>query len=216
MRGFSDKLYYASDFIMKIAYLNILWMVFTILGGVILGWAPSTIALFTVVRNWIKDEKDQSFFNTFWTTYKKEFLKANALGAIILIVGYILSVNLQFILQQSGIGFFALRIFTLIIMFICFCALLIIFPMYVQYELPFLQYFNKAVMIGFVKPVWTIILVIGFSVSSFILLTLPGLIPFFGISFSSYLIMSIAFQTFHSLEKHLDDDKTTDKNLQIS
>ena len=88
--------------------------------------------------------------------------------------------------------------------------------MYVQYELPFLQYFNKAVMIGFVKPVWTIILVIGFSVSSFILLTLPGLIPFFGISFSSYLIMSIAFQTFHSLEKHVDDDKTTDKNLQIS
>ncbi|CAM4005193.1 YesL family protein [Lederbergia lenta] len=203
MNGLTGKLYRASEFIMNMAYLNILWIGSTLLGGIVFGWAPSTVALFTVIRKWIMKDANLSIYRTYKEAFKKEFLKANGLGLIMAAVGLILTINIQYFVNQVGILFFTLKFFTFFIVIIYLATALILFPLYVQYELPFFQYLNKAVMIGFVKPIWTLILIAGFFVTSFILLTLPGVIPFFGVSLCSYILMAIAFQTFHSYEKSM-------------
>lgn len=40
----------------NLAYLNILWLACTLLGGVVLGIAPSTAALFAVIRQLLQRE----------------------------------------------------------------------------------------------------------------------------------------------------------------
>ncbi|MEK3886400.1 YesL family protein [Bacillus sp. FSL K6-3431] len=206
MNGTIGKVYHASDFIMNLAYLNLLWIGSTLLGGIVMGWAPSTVALYTVIRKWIMKDPDLSFFKMYKEAYKKEFLKANGLGYIMVAAGLVLTINLQYFIHQEGIVFFALKIFTFIILAIYLSATLLLFPIYVQYQLTFFQYLNQSVMIGFVKPFWTLILIIGFLVISFIIFTLPGLIPFFGMSLSSFIIMAIVCQIFHSLESSVKPD----------
>lgn len=74
-KGMMAMMYGACEAIMKIAWLNTLWVLFTLGGGVVFGWAPSTAAMFTVVRKWLLGRTDAPVFKTFYQTYKKEFFK---------------------------------------------------------------------------------------------------------------------------------------------
>ncbi|WP_260843514.1 YesL family protein, partial [Staphylococcus epidermidis] len=75
-----DALYAGCEAVVKIAWLNGLWLLFTLLGGVLFGWAPSTAAMCAVIRKWLMGQKDVPIFPLFLDTYKKEFLKVNAIG----------------------------------------------------------------------------------------------------------------------------------------
>ena len=95
-KGVMAMMYGACEAIMKIAWLNGIWVLFTLGGGIVFGWAPSTAAMFTVVRKWLLGRTDAPLFKTFYQTYKKEFFKANGLGLILITAGTILFVNYQF------------------------------------------------------------------------------------------------------------------------
>ena len=75
-KGVMAMMYGACEAIMKIAWLNGIWVLFTLGGGIVFGWAPSTAAMFTVVRKWLLGRPDAPLFKTFYQTYKKEFFKA--------------------------------------------------------------------------------------------------------------------------------------------
>ncbi|WP_084028990.1 YesL family protein [Bacillus sp. J33] len=64
---------------MRLVYLNLLWIAFSLLGIVLFGFFPATAAMFSVVRKWIMGETDVRVFKEFWQTYRKEFWKANRL-----------------------------------------------------------------------------------------------------------------------------------------
>ena len=59
------------------AYANALWVLFSLLGLIVLGIAPATVALFSITKDWAKKDWDQPVFQTFWQTYKTEFFRAN-------------------------------------------------------------------------------------------------------------------------------------------
>lgn len=83
MQGFMRGFYSISEWVLRFAYVNVLWISFNLLGLIVFGFFPATIAMFTVVRKWVLKETDISVFNTFWFAYKKEFFKGNFLGFII-------------------------------------------------------------------------------------------------------------------------------------
>jgi uncharacterized membrane protein YesL len=60
---------------MKLAYLNLLWIVFSVGGLIVFGSIPASVSLFTIVRKWlINKETDLPIFHTFFQNYKNEFL----------------------------------------------------------------------------------------------------------------------------------------------
>lgn len=69
----TDALYAGCEAVVKIAWLNGLWLLFTLLGGVLFGWAPSTAAMCAVIRKWLMGHKDVPVFALFLDTYKKSF-----------------------------------------------------------------------------------------------------------------------------------------------
>ncbi|MBO1911160.1 DUF624 domain-containing protein, partial [Microvirga sp. 3-52] len=50
----------------ELIYINILWILFTILGLGIFGIFPATVSMFTIVRKIIVKEEKFKIFNTFW------------------------------------------------------------------------------------------------------------------------------------------------------
>jgi uncharacterized membrane protein YesL len=90
-QGLVTVIYRICIWISKLAYINLLWILFSLIGLVVLGITPSTVGIFAVVRKWLREGIDHTpILQTYWTTYKKEFWRANLLGFVFLIIGIIL------------------------------------------------------------------------------------------------------------------------------
>src|SRR5690625_7886567 len=85
------------EVISRMAYVNLLWIFFTILGLGVLGIIPATVSLFTITRKWVMSEQDIPVFKTFWQTYRKEFIKSNMLGVILFEIVFLLYIDLAFL-----------------------------------------------------------------------------------------------------------------------
>src|SRR5699024_1115589 len=101
MDGIANGFYKVAEKITRFAYVNILWIAFTMAGLGILGFFPATAAMFAVIRKWGQGYDDIKVFPTFLETYKKEFKKANIVGYILFLIGYLLTIEFQ-ILRNHG------------------------------------------------------------------------------------------------------------------
>ncbi|QGH33531.1 DUF624 domain-containing protein [Gracilibacillus salitolerans] len=196
MSGF----YRLSEWIMRMAILNLLWLLFTLIGGVIFGFGPSTAAMFAIVRKWIQRQEDVPLFKTFWNLFKEEFVRANILSFILIAVGYILFIDLRFFLMQDGFIFRILSFVMIILSFIYVITALYIFPVFVHYNLKLVQYLRNAFLIAIATPFLTILMIMSLVLIYLLLVYIPGLIPFFGGSCFSFCLMWIAYLSISKVE----------------
>ncbi|WP_347834767.1 DUF624 domain-containing protein [Gracilibacillus sp. JCM 18860] len=54
------------DWIYRLAYLNILAFIFTIIGGIIVGIFPAITAMFAINKKWIDREDDFVVWKEYW------------------------------------------------------------------------------------------------------------------------------------------------------
>src|SRR5690625_2735954 len=143
-------LYRAIDWMSRLIYLNLLWILFTLMGLGILGFFPATAGLYAVARDWIRKKEDRSIWQVFWTTYKTSFVKSNIIGFIVLIIGWILQIDLRFFqTQDNSILFVALSYFTIFLFVLYIVFVLFLFPVFVHYKLMTLQYLRQTILIVF-------------------------------------------------------------------
>lgn len=199
--SFGLKFAQMSEWIIRIAYLNILWIVFTILGGVILGIGPATTSLFAVLRQMmIKSATEVSIFKEFWSVYKAEFKNGNIIFYIMLFIGFLLYYYTYFFFSISQPLIAFLR-FLIPILFILYLFMSIyIFPFIVNYKMTIKQYLQNAFLFSLSQPLMIIVILIGCIINYLLLRTIPGLIPFFGISSFALIIMYLTLQSFLKIE----------------
>ncbi len=202
LSGMWGGFYRISVWVTRFAWLNILWIAFTLLGLILFGIMPATIAMFAVARKWVLKEYDTPVFETFFKEYKYNFLRANLFGLIIYIIGYFLSVFLKYtgLMNSSNIypvlfGIFVLAAF-LYVMLVLYIA-----PVYVHYQLRFWQYIRYAVSIGAVNLHYSICAITVLAGIYFASLKFPGITLFFSFSVSAYATMFIVHIGFRQLLK---------------
>ncbi|RKL68123.1 hypothetical protein CR203_06435 [Salipaludibacillus neizhouensis] len=182
-----ERIYRVADMITRIAYINLLMIVFTLIGFVVFGFFPAIIAGFWIFRKWFNGYSDIAITKNFWKVYKQEFFKSNLLGLIILFIGSILFINLSIaeVIQNEWIR---LTYYPLLLISILFVATLIyLLPMYVQFKMKIGSLFKNAFLCLFVNPFVTIILLALVTLIYLLFTIIPGLIPFFG--FSLFLLV---------------------------
>ncbi|MBO0600731.1 DUF624 domain-containing protein [Sporosarcina sp. E16_3] len=189
-----------------LAYINGIWILFSLVGLIAFGIFPATTAMFAVVRKLIKDEEHFKIFPTFWTLFRTDFLTANGFGLVFLIVAYFFYFDFYFLQMNSGKFqfLFPVLIFVLISSIL---TLLFFFPVYAHFNLSFFQYIKQSFLIAITSPIEVI--AIGAS-AGFIYMSaivFPGIIPLFTGSVFSYLATLISFRAFARIEKR--------KNVQI-
>lgn len=201
MTGWAGRFYSISEWIMRLAYVNVLWIFFTLVGLIALGFVPATVGMFTIVRKWIMGEEDIPIFKTFWQTYRTEFLKSNLLGLCFFLIGFILFFDLRFFQAQSGVFYLVLFYVSIVFSFVYLISLLFFFPVIVHYELKGLRYIKQTFLIAISRPLGSIGMVIGLMIVYYAMALMPGLVPFFSASVLAYILMWIAFRIFSKLEE---------------
>lgn len=202
-------LYAISDWLMKLAYINLLWILFTFLGLVVLGFMPATVAMFTIIRKLMVEEEEFPIFKTFLSIFKSEFLKSNLLGIVLGGVGYILYIDFLYLGSIDGHLHSFLSV-ALVLITICYIAMtLIILPIYIQYDLKFSQYFKHAFLIALINPHIIIFMAVGIVAIYYIFNFLPGLTMFFFGSGFAMLILWCTFLAINRIESKKESLETT-------
>lgn len=198
--GLAGAIYRISDWIMRLAYVNLLWIVFTLAGFGLLGFFPATIAMFSVCRKWVMDEEDVPVFKTFIHFYKAEFRKGNLLGLCLLVMLYIFWVDYQ-ILQTASSSHFQALGYVFFLLFVFYGAfLLFLFPMYVHYELTLRELVKNTFLIAITSPLTTIVMITGALLVYYLSLSILGVVLFFSGSALAMFLMWFSYRSFQRLE----------------
>ncbi|MBM7677058.1 YesL family protein [Gracilibacillus alcaliphilus] len=196
----STRFYRIMEWIWRLAYLNILWIFFTLIGLGVFGVFPATASIYAVNRKWLLGDSEIPIFKVFWTSFKENFFKANMLGITLVVIGYVLYFNVNYLSVSSGMEHTLLSGFFYITVVCYFFLLCYLFPIFVHFELTFFRYFMVAIIIPFTTPFTLISTLVSLAIALYMLYLFPGLIPFFAVSVLSWLIMWNSTHAFRRIE----------------
>ena len=209
--------YNIAEWIQRLVLVNLLWIIFTLPGLVVLGIMPSTAALYSITRSWNRGYTNFPLFKTFWREFKKYFLKANFLGIFMALLGYILYFNINYYQVQSGTMHYFYYLM-LAFSFFYILILLYMFPLLINYELKLRHIFKNALFICVLSPGYTFLILLSLFLLLLTLSLLPALIPFLGVSSLAYINMWGALKSFTKVENkiksHQKEKKDTNKDTQ--
>ncbi|MCH1624359.1 YesL family protein [Fredinandcohnia quinoae] len=200
MEGLVRGIYSISEWVLRLVYVNLLWIFFSMVGLFIFGLFPATIAMFAVVRKWVYKETEIPVFKTFWTTYKSEFMKSNALGLVFFMISLILYFNMNIIHATTVPLFKLLYIPNLVIILLFVLTFLYVIPVFVHFEVPLVKVIKDAFFLMILNPKATFCMVTLSGTLCFILVKFPGLLPFFSGSLLAYLLMWFSKYVFLKIE----------------
>lgn len=184
---------------LKLAYINALWILFTIVGLGVFGIFPATAAMFSLMPKLINKSDKIKIFPTFWAEYKSNFFKLNGIGLIFAAVIYFLYYDFTFLHINTGTFQFLYPILILITIS-TILTLLFFFPVFVHFKLKFFQYFKQALLIAITSPIEVIQIIL---VAVLVVVTtyfLPGIIPLFPGSVFAYVATKISFKAFDKIK----------------
>jgi uncharacterized membrane protein YesL len=197
----ANRAYAATEWIAKFAYLNLLWIGFSLLGVVILGFFPATIAMFSIIRKWLMGETDIPVFHTFWTTYKAEWVRGNGLGLLAAAIGGLIVLNLVFIRNSGSTSISVIQIPLYLFMLAALMTMFYLFPVYVHYELKLAQIIKNSFLMMVISPIENLVMIMGLAAVIFVVKFLPGFGFFFGGSLSAAIIMAAGYVVFNKMAK---------------
>ena len=183
----------------RLAYLNLLWVLFTIIGLGIFGIMPATVAMFTVSRKWVIGERGVPIFKTFIKSYKEEFIRANVLGLLLFCFGYLMYQSFQLLALFEGVIFQFFSFIYLGILLVFKITLLYIFPVITHFDIKIVNVLKNAFLIGITHPIHSLMMIVG-SILTIAVLWVIGLVPVFIGSLLSFVIMWLANKSFLRLD----------------
>ncbi|WP_066189100.1 MULTISPECIES: YesL family protein [Gracilibacillus] len=184
----------ALEWIMKVAYLNILWLAFSLLGFVVMGLFPATAATFAVVRKWFTGGVDQPIFKTFWLAYKQSLLQANILGYIMVTLYYILYLDFVFLTLIDNEPMLLLTIPFFLILVVTGLTSLYIFPMYVHFDMKTIEVLKASFFMMLLHPFQTMTMALGVFALWFGLWHFQWLFLFFSMSVLAIILVMPALK----------------------
>ncbi|MBY0146206.1 YesL family protein [Neobacillus niacini] len=192
------------EWIWRAILANLYWIAFTILGLGVFGFFPASIALFTIVRKWLRKETDLPVWKTFKQVYFKEWKRSNGIALVFYSIGFFLFVDIR-IVEQLMTGFFAsfLLIILYILVFVLLLAVGYFFSIYVHYELSNKEYVKQSFLFtltGLPSAIW---IGAGLAVIGMLLMRIPGLIPLIAGVAPTYWMMRVSLNRFNRLEQRM-------------
>jgi uncharacterized membrane protein YesL len=162
------KLYDAADEIFWAAKLNLLWTVFTLAGGVVLGIGPATVAAYTLAHRHALGESF-SVWPAFAAAYRREFGRGSVLVLPLAGMAVLLVTN-YFYFASMGLPATVPRLTTVAALAALAMIAGHLLPMAVHYDLPARAYLPKASLFALTRPPASVLLLfvlaaIGYAVT---------------------------------------------------
>lgn len=201
MNKMSSTIYNILEWITRFAYLQLIWILFTLVGGILFGIFPSTISMYAIIRRWLRGDTEFAIFQCFWKFYKNDFLKSNRLGIFLLLAGSIIGLDLYYIQQTSNsfLSWTSAPLFAFMILFLLF--VFYVFPAFVHYELSVFLVMKNAFLIMLIHPLHSIFMLLCLASLAVIMYIIPALAFIFGASTVSFITMWLSLHAFNRVHK---------------
>lgn len=154
------------------AWLNAMWLAFTLLGGVLFGAGPATVAACILVRR--RSRGEPVGLRDFAAVWRREFLRGSVVVLPVYAVVFLLFTNYAYFSAmgpQAGVP----RLVTLAALLLALGAGSYVAPMYAHYDLKPSKYLTSAMRFALGRPLSTIILLFVLAVLAFASAVMPVL-----------------------------------------
>lgn len=200
MNSTSTAIYTILEWITKFAYVNLLWILFTLAGGIIFGFYPSTVAMFAMIRDWLRGNPDLPVFKTFWKYFKKDFIKSNLLGIFLNLIIALIVLDVMYIQSNHNdlLSFTYIPLFAFMLLFLLFIFYL--FPTFVHFELKITKLIKNAFLIMLISPIHTFLIAISLVSVYFIMKSIPALFFIFGGTTYAFITTWIGLHAFDKIQ----------------
>lgn len=197
----SEQLVFSLDrllrWIIKVFWLHVLIIGFSILGLFIAGLFPAIVAALSVSKKWL-DQEEFSIAKEFRKVYFQEFFKANLLGWVFALIGFVLYINYT-VMVQMGDQLSVIVVFAYyFVIFVYMTVLAWAFPLYVHTKERLGTLIKNAFIMGVTFLPRTIGIFVGVFIILYISLSIPTMLLFFT---GSLLALFFMFVTYHVFEK---------------
>ncbi len=203
---FTGIIYNLCNWITRLAYINLLWILFSLFGLIIFGFFPATIAMFATIRQFLI-KNDPPIFKTFWKYYKEEFISSNILGVIVLLILFLTYFNLHFIQNVNNntfqIFYYPLIVFAgLFLLAVCYFI-----ACYVHFNQTLGNLIKNSILIMISNPLASLFIIFGFIAIYYANFYIPGISFFYSGSLITLVILSSSIIAFNKIEKKLNSSK---------
>ncbi|WP_339180095.1 YesL family protein [Oceanobacillus sp. FSL W7-1293] len=199
--GFVSTLDYIATWVARMALLNLLWFLYSLLGLLVAGVFPATIATLGVVRKWLMGEQDIKIWKTFRKIYKQEFTSVNGLGWVLTGIGGVLFLNYKAIEAFGRELSFIVPFAFYLLLFLYMVIVIWSFPLKAHYHAGIFQHIKNALVIGITKIHISIATIIALFAVAYLSLEIPTVILFFIFSLSALIWFWFSFRIFIALDK---------------
>lgn len=197
MRGFRTIF----DWAVKLAYLNILWILFSLLGLGIFGIGPATVSMFAIIRKRLRYGTDFSMTKEFVEIYQRNFWYANRLMWVLIPAYLFIYIDLA-VIRLLPSSFIIDKVVFLSVIMLSLLVVIVtcyVFAVYVHFDLAFWRNFKFAFMIAGISPLSTIMILLGLFVCSIVILIVPAGSIFYLVSVPVLIIQACALGAFKKI-----------------
>jgi len=190
LRGFMGGIYRLSEWIMRLAFINLLWLAFSLfapvfllivlyafdptvvdkgfyfqsfmLVGIVAPFTlfPATSAMFAIVRKFVQGADDSPMFRTFFKGFKENYLKSMIAGIVFVITFFMIYFNYHFYLQQES-SLQLLSFLFLVLTVIVIITLCYYFCFIVHIEAKFTRLIKNSLLMTIGNPVGSLVILFG-------------------------------------------------------
>lgn len=196
--GLTSFVYQLTLWIARLVYVNVLWIVFSLLGLLVAGVFPATAATFSLIRLWLQD-RSVPIARHFYQEYKKSFGKANKLGwpIVPILLTVIIGLRWSVVSDSSWSGLATLLAAICLTLIIFYCVFL--FPVFTHYDVSVKEKYKYTFFIAVAYPHYAFGMIVVWVILAYTLL-ITGFLIFFFASFTALIMMYGALKAFDSIE----------------
>lgn len=195
----------AGQIIYDLFLLQILWILYSLKGFIILGVFPATVSIVNIYYKWLQGDRNLSIIHEFKEGYKVNFKQANQIGYLYALIFGLLYIDLRVsvVYIQSIILHTVLLLLTLLTAIVCIYSLIIT----VRYNFSLKDTLKQSFFVSLSVPIYTIATLIGIILVSSLMYNFIFLFLFFGIPL---FLIPIVWFTYTGLQKAEEQRKKLD------
>jgi len=189
-----SRIYRVLEVFTDLVYLNLLWLVASL---PLVTIAPSTAAMFGVVRGWTRG-KDVPTTGEFFSLFRENFGRSLAVGLVWVLLGAVLAVDFVVVGQMESFRR------PLYVVFLAFALLYIsatvyLFPVMVNYDLDWKGVIKNSFLFSIARPLATLQCLLTVAVALFVVASL-WITIFLAPSATAYAIYFLCDRAFKNVE----------------